>query len=108
MLGRASILARLAILAAVLLAILVASNAYLAQRLSRNADAIALGAAKVSELRMANSAVTHFGEFKYWLSDLAVSLAKLRQSNLRPATWPVNDRMSLLLWEAAFASWQVA
>ncbi len=81
MLGRVSILARLAILATVLLAILVASNAYLAQRLSRNADAIALGAAKVSELRMANSAVAHFGEFKYWLSDLAVSLLMRSENN---------------------------
>ena len=42
------------------------------------------------------------------VADLTVSLTKLRQSSLRPATWPVNDQMSLLLWEAAFASWQEA
>lgn len=40
------------------------------------------------------------------IADLADSLRRLRASNQRPASWPVNDRMSLLLWEPAFASWQ--
>jgi hydroxyacylglutathione hydrolase len=40
------------------------------------------------------------------VADLQASLTKLRASNERPAAWPVNDRMSLLLWEPAFASWQ--
>ena len=40
------------------------------------------------------------------VADLAASLKKLRASNERPANWPVNGRMSLLLWEPAFASWQ--
>ncbi len=40
------------------------------------------------------------------VADLAESLRRLRASNQRPASWPVNERMSLLLWEAAFASWQ--
>lgn len=85
MLGRVSIFARLAFLATVLLAVLIGSNAYLAQRLSRNADAIAQEVAKVSELRMANSAVTRFGEFKYWLSDLAVSLLMRSENNANVA-----------------------
>jgi hydroxyacylglutathione hydrolase len=42
------------------------------------------------------------------VADLVESLAKLRISNKRPDTWPVNERMSLLLWEPAFASWQNA
>jgi signal transduction histidine kinase/CheY-like chemotaxis protein len=84
-LGRVSIFVRLAFLAAVLLAVLIASNAYLAQRLSRNADAIAQEVAKVSELRMANSAVTRFGELKYWLSDLAVSLLMRSENNANAA-----------------------
>ena len=74
LLGRVPILARLAFLAGTLLAVLIGSNAYLAQSLSRNADAIAEEVATVGELRRANAAVTRFGEFKYWLSDLAVSL----------------------------------
>jgi hydroxyacylglutathione hydrolase len=40
------------------------------------------------------------------IADLAASLTRLRASNDRPTTWPVNKGMSLLLWEAAFASWQ--
>ena len=38
--------------------------------------------------------------------DLAGSLQKLKASGQRPSAWPVNDRMSLLLSEDAFASWQ--
>ena len=85
MLGRVSIFVRLAFLAAVLLAVLIGSNAYLAQRLSRNADAIAQEVARVGELRMANAAVTRFGEFKYWLSDLAVSLLMRSENNANAA-----------------------
>lgn len=40
------------------------------------------------------------------VSDLGESLKKLRTSGDRPAEWPVNGRMSLLLCDAAFASWQ--
>lgn len=40
------------------------------------------------------------------VADLAASLRKLRASGQRPAAWPVNERLSLLLSEEAFASWQ--
>lgn len=40
------------------------------------------------------------------LIDLANSLGRLRASGQRPAAWPVNDRMSLLTSDRAFASWQ--
>ncbi len=40
------------------------------------------------------------------VADLSASLTNLRGSNDRPESWPVNARMSLLLWEPAFASWQ--
>jgi hydroxyacylglutathione hydrolase len=40
------------------------------------------------------------------VANLATSLTRLRASNDRPTTWPVNEGMWLLLWEAAFASWQ--
>ncbi|MBN8629521.1 MAG: response regulator [Rhodobacterales bacterium] len=85
MLGRLSIFTRLALLAGVLLAVLVGSNAYLSQRLSRNADAIAQEVDKVGELRLANSAVARFGEFKFWLSDLAVSLLMRSEVNANAA-----------------------
>jgi glyoxylase-like metal-dependent hydrolase (beta-lactamase superfamily II) len=40
------------------------------------------------------------------VADLAASLTRLRDSGERPDRWPVNDRLSLLLWEPAFATWQ--
>lgn len=46
--------------------------------------------------------VLHHGD----ISDLAGALERLRASGQRPKTWPVNDRMSLLTWEPAFAAWQ--
>lgn len=42
------------------------------------------------------------------LADLCGSLRRLKTSDERPAAWPVNDRMSLLLSNAAFLSWQEA
>ena len=41
------------------------------------------------------------------VGDLAARLTELKASGQRPAAWPVNARMSLLLADAAFASWQV-
>jgi glyoxylase-like metal-dependent hydrolase (beta-lactamase superfamily II) len=38
--------------------------------------------------------------------DLARSLHRLKDSGERPVQWPVNDRMSLLLSDEAFRSWQ--
>lgn len=40
------------------------------------------------------------------IADLEAALKALRASNQRPEVWPVNDRMKLLLWDQAFASWQ--
>lgn len=42
------------------------------------------------------------------VADLAESLSSLKASGQRPASWPVNERMSLLLAETAFLSWQQA
>ena len=40
------------------------------------------------------------------VADLVASLRSLKASGERPAQWPVNERMSLLLSDAAFLSWQ--
>ncbi|WP_373505858.1 MBL fold metallo-hydrolase [Aestuariivirga sp.] len=40
------------------------------------------------------------------VADLASSLTRLKASGEKPAAWPVNERMSLLVSEEAFASWQ--
>lgn len=41
------------------------------------------------------------------VADLAESLRALKSSGKRPSAWPVNERMSLLLSDEAFLSWQV-
>jgi len=76
-----SILTRLSILSAALLAILVASNLFLDSRLSRNAETIAAEAELVSQITTANAASKSFGDLKYWLADLAVSLLTLSERN---------------------------
>lgn len=40
------------------------------------------------------------------VADLANSLGALKATGQRPSAWPVNERMSLLLSDEAFASWQ--
>lgn len=44
--------------------------------------------------------------FKHDIDDLAQCLETLKQSGKRPDSVTVNERMSLLLWDRAFASWQ--
>ena len=94
--ARYSILLRLVLLSAVLLAFLLATNAFLSSRLSRNADAIADGAAAIQTLTRANAASTHFGELKYWLSDLSVSLLIRSERNARAARAALDQELAAL------------
>lgn len=72
--SRFSILTRLIFLSAVLLGVLVATNAYLNSKLLQNADAVTEEAGFVTVLKSANAANKAFGDLKYWLTDYAVSL----------------------------------
>ncbi len=83
--GQFSIFARLAFLAVSLLLGIIGSNAYLSAQLARNAEAIAIEVQVVTQLRQANSAATTFGDLKYWLADLAVSLLMLSENNANAA-----------------------
>ena len=40
------------------------------------------------------------------IADLKASLERLKASGQQPASWPVNDRMTLLLSPQSLASWQ--
>lgn len=40
------------------------------------------------------------------ITDLVQALERLKASGVHPAEWPVNARMSLLLWDQAFQAWQ--
>ncbi|SPH17104.1 Signal transduction histidine-protein kinase BarA [Defluviimonas aquaemixtae] len=94
--ARVSILARLVFLSVVLLAFLVATNAFLSSRLSRNADAISEGATAIGVLTRANAASTHFGELKYWLSDLSVSLLMRSEQNALAAREALEAELTAL------------
>ena len=94
--ARYSILLRLVFLSAVLLAFLLATNAFLSSRLSRNASAISDGAAAIQTLTLANAASTHFGEVKYWLSDLSVSLLLRSERNAKTALTALQQELDAL------------
>ncbi len=80
--SRFSISTRLVFLSVVLIGVLLASNALLGRALSRNAEALAAEAEIVEALRVANSANKAFGDLKYWLTDLAVSLLVLSEQQV--------------------------
>jgi adenylate cyclase len=76
-----SIRARLIFLSVVLLAILIVSTVLLTRELARNSDALVDEARLVTIVRDANVASKHFGDLKYWLTDLAVTLLERSQRN---------------------------
>jgi signal transduction histidine kinase len=80
MLRRLSIATRLLLLSGVLLVVLVGTTLYLTLELSDNAKAIARNNDLEELIDVANDVRTTFGEYRYWMTDLAVSL--LRQSEL--------------------------
>jgi signal transduction histidine kinase/CheY-like chemotaxis protein/HAMP domain-containing protein len=91
-----SILTRLSILSVVLLAILIGSNLFLDYRLTQNAKTIANEVELVSRITTANAASKSFGDLKFWLADLAVSLLTLSEQNANAALKSLNDRLEQL------------
>ena len=83
--SRLSIPARLMLLSAALLIILVATSIYLNRGLKQGADALVAEARYVEVLRTASAAEKSFGDLKYWLTDLAVSLLNLSEQKARDA-----------------------
>ncbi len=72
--NRFSIVTRLAFLALMLLGALIGSNLYLNRTISQGVETLTNEAELVSILTTANQANSAFGDFKYWQTDLAVSL----------------------------------
>ncbi len=94
--ARHSILLRPVLLSVVLLAFLVATNIFLSSRLSRNANAISDGATAIQILTRANTASTHFGELKDWLSNLSVSLLLRSKRNAKAAPASLDEELQVL------------
>lgn len=91
-----SILTRLSILSLALLAILIASNLFLDNRLSRNADTIAVEVEQGRKINIANAASKSFGDLKFWIADLAVSLLTLSERNANAALQNLNNNLDEL------------
>jgi signal transduction histidine kinase/DNA-binding response OmpR family regulator/HAMP domain-containing protein len=78
---RLSIAQRVAALAAFLLAALIATNLVVIRELNGNAARIASATELFEQLEAANGAATAFGNVRYWLTDLAVSLLTISERN---------------------------
>ena len=85
MIFRLTIRARLIILSGVLLCMLVATNLYLTSKLANNSAAVAKETELSGIIDSANSARIAFGEMRYWLTDLAVSLLTPSERNAAAA-----------------------
>jgi len=85
LLGRVTIRTRLILLSSALLVILVATNLYLSAKLSTNSAGMVQTAELLKTIEQANSAQLAFGEVRYWMTDLAVSLLTLPEANAKAA-----------------------
>jgi signal transduction histidine kinase/DNA-binding response OmpR family regulator/HAMP domain-containing protein len=80
MLARLTIKTKLLLLSSILIAVLVGTTFYLTNKLIANTRAVARTAELAQLINVANDVRSTFGEHRYWVTDLAVSL--LRQSEL--------------------------
>jgi signal transduction histidine kinase/CheY-like chemotaxis protein len=96
--SRLTIRARLVFLSGVLLCMLIATNLYLMRTLARNSTAVATETELSSIIESANGARIAFGEMRYWLTDLAVSLLTPSERSAAAARGRMNgylDRLAL-------------
>jgi signal transduction histidine kinase/DNA-binding response OmpR family regulator/HAMP domain-containing protein len=87
---------RLVILCGVLLAVLIATNSLLGRKLAEDARALREEARIASLLTTANAANKAFGDLKYWLTDLAVSLLVLSDQKATDAQKVLNNELAKL------------
>src|SRR6266404_1314515 len=80
-----SIRARLIFLSVLLLAILAVSSALLIRELMHHSQSLAEQARLVSIVRTATTPSKHFGDLKYWLTDLAITQLARSQENAAAA-----------------------
>ena len=69
-----SIRTRLILLSGALLLFLLASNSYLNQKLADNVEGMVRAGNRLDLIEEANGAQIAFGEMRYWLTNLAVSM----------------------------------
>src|SRR5579884_2573556 len=83
--SRLSIRARLIILSGLLLGLLAATNLFLTRKLDNNSTAVATETELSDVIESAIGARVSFGEMRYWLTDLAVSLLTPSERNAAAA-----------------------
>jgi PAS domain S-box-containing protein len=93
---RLSIFARLVLLAVVLLSVLVGSNLYLTRELHESAATLAEQGQVLALVKTANSTNKAFGDLKYWLADLAVSLLVRAEQKAAEARQVLDTQLDLL------------
>jgi len=94
--SRLSISARLVLLSSILLLILAGTSLYLSSKLEQNAEALRAEAHYVEVLRTASAAEKAFGDLKYWLTDLAVSLLNLSEQRANEAKRELDGQLTAL------------
>jgi signal transduction histidine kinase/HAMP domain-containing protein len=77
MTARWTIRTRLILLVSAGLAVLIATNSYLTRKLADNSAGMVTAAELLKSIEEANNAQIAFGEMRYWMTDLAVSLLTL-------------------------------
>src|SRR5581483_9356522 len=83
--SRLTIRGKLILLSGVLLCMLIATNLYLTRTLSKNSTAVTKETELSTVIETANGARIAFGEMRYWLTDLAVSLLTPSERNAAAA-----------------------
>lgn len=80
-----TIRSRIFLLAGALLVVLIATNFYLSRKLSESTAGTVQTAKLLSVIEQANNAQISFGEMRYWMTDLAVSLLTLAEGKAKAA-----------------------
>jgi adenylate cyclase len=91
--ARLNIRARIILLSGTLLLVILGTNIYLTRKLANNSAVVAEVADLIDTIDSANAARVAFGELRYWLTDLAVSMLTLSERNAAEA----RSRMEHLL-----------
>jgi adenylate cyclase len=95
--ARLNIRTRVILLSSALLLVIFGTDIYLTRKLANNSAVVAEVADLIDGIESANGARVAFGELRYWMTDLAVSMLTLSERNAAAA----RDRMEHLLDQVA-------
>lgn len=104
MLRRLSIKTRVLLVTAILITVLAGTTFYMTTKLADNSRAVAKTAELAQLSELANQIRSDFGNYRYWLTDLSVSLLRLSEINADAA----KKRLSGKLDELAYSRPEIA